>query len=350
MADLLKWNGSAWVGGDCFKNTNGNWNEKATIFKNVNGNWVQIYPDLAADTSQYVDNGPMKRHLPDSNQWLFQNASEGDGTPWGGSRNTTGYLGVTNEDFNYYGSVISVSSAKLYVKRARGGYTGSGMDFHIKSINNVTSTPYAGYTFGTVYNGGGEGTVTHGFLDTNNVKNWMNDPGSKYLAINNGNGKYGCISNITFDISYSYRVNRAIFMKQPNIMNLAVMNNAIPKTEIYHEMLIYPDELNMTLPEIVQHRTENNIPDIKASNEIEKPYILNFKIEGESFILDLFNLKEMESEFYFKLEDGIKRKFIWIKGDTYKGILPANYKGNLYIRIENTRNNNIILKENKIVF
>ena len=122
--------------------------------------------------------------------------------------------------------------------------------------------------------------------------------------------------------------------------------------DAYHTMVIYPEEKNMTLDEIVVYRTENNLPDISINDiltdYVKQPVIKDFKIDHDNHMVKV----QLDG-----LQDGHIPEFS-IDGDNYylmsspsvdiyTGDLTSEFDKNrdyVYIRVRNEITDSIDLE------
>ena len=242
-----------------------------------NGKWIRKYPSAhIAYTDTYKANNMKYVHNQTSTWESGGTASLKIGpsaiggiwttaiyTGWTGLRATTVTAGKGNVD-----QILSVNCK--YARRGVGnweiGYpiplvlstltsaSGSGTTAHnSKRMNTFYSD--TNMVLCSTTNEKVEGTTTFNNSNATNVlKEWMNGNYSLLLGYKESkNTPYVALYDIQLEITYTSKLNRAIFVDVPYAYNLSRNKSGDV------EMWIFDNEVDMTLDEILERRASNNI-------------------------------------------------------------------------------------------
>ena len=389
---IKKYNGSAWVDGAVKKYNGSSWVDGYTYKWNGSA-WVQIYPDTFVSVSNKSVTGSSTTWTYRAKvykNWKQEDAKQGSGGNYSnsggsGDSNHYGFLNLSSNKFTGHGDVNSVSSASYTAKRGGAGkynnnqtikfYRGNIVPTSANSASPV-DTLSGNFTCTTGSNVGSGGTMSNRSISgLDNFKNWMNGvSGKSQLYISStASADYLSIKGAsTVKASYVYRADVITYV--PSGGGAAVMSLRSPSNtystrttttsfgsgsvlkkvqstvdDAYHTMVIYPEEKNMTLDEIVAYRTENNLPDI-STNDILTDYvkqivIKDIKIDSDTNTVTavLDGLKDGHIPEYSI--DGTNYSFMPSSTvDTYVGDLTPEFDKNrhyVYIRVRNEKTDSI---------
>ena len=391
---VKKYNGSAWVDGAVKKYKGSSWVDAYTYKWNGSA-WVQIYPDTFVSTSKTItgDSTTWTYRAKVYKNWKKEDAKQGSGGNYsssGGSGDSThyGFLNLSSDKFTGHGDVNSVSSATYSGKRGGAGTYNKNqtIKFYRGSIvptaagsSSPTSDVTGNFTCTTGSNVGSGGTMSNRSIANtglDNFKNWMNGvSGKKQLYIySNSSADYLSIKGAsTVKASYVYRADVITYipsgggaaasysLRSPsNTYSTRTTTTSFGSGSVlkkvqstvddaYHTMVIYPEEKNMTLDEIVAYRTENNLPDI-STNDILTDYvkqivIKDIKIDSDTNTVTavLDGLQDGHIPEYSI--DGTNYSFMPSSTvDTYVGDLTPEFDKNrhyVYIRVRNEKTDSI---------
>ena len=389
---VKKYNGSAWVDGAVKKYNGSSWVDGYTYKWNGSA-WVQIYPDTFVSVSNKSVTGSSTTWTYRAKiykNWKQEDAKQGSGGKYSssggsGDSNHYGFLNLSSDKFTGHGDVNSVSSASYTAKRGGAGtynvnqtikfYRGNVVPTSSKSASPV-NTLSGKFTCTTGSNVGSGGTMSNRSITTglDNFKNWMNGVSSKpqlYISSTASEDYLSIKGASTVKASYVYHADTVIYTPPPS-GGAAVMSLRSPSVstrttttsfgsgsvlkkvqstldDAYHTMVIYPEEKNMTLDEIVAYRTENNLPDI-STNDILTDYvkqivIKDIKIDSDTNTVTavLDGLQDGHIPEYSI--DGTNYSFMPSSTvDTYAGDLTPEFDKNrhyVYIRVRNEKTDSI---------
>lgn len=295
MAGVKKYNGSAWV--------------DAAVKKYNGSAWVQIYPNAGASTTKTISvTSGMNTYRPTWGNWSHSDARQGDSTGYGGSSDCTGCLNLSSAGFTGTGSISSISSASFTGKRGGSGSYGSNQTvkfYRSEKAANSSGDPrgsLAGNFTSTTGGPGSNGTMNNRAITTSQagLKDWMNGVNSKkilYIRSNTASDFLNILPTFSVTATYTYGTRLLTFTRDEDINYFNRNRMRLPEGDIYHTMMCYENEENMSLNEIIKYRTENNIEDIQDSDLIDlrelMPYYLEHNIDTDNiFTIDLYNTKE----------------------------------------------------------
>ena len=391
---IKKYNGSAWVDGAVKKYNDSSWVDGYTYKWNGSA-WVQIYPDTFVSTSKTITGSSTTwtYRAKVYKNWKKEDAKQGSGGKYSssggsGDSNHYGFLNLSSNKFTGHGDVNSVSSASYTAKRGGAGtynvnqtikfYRGNVVPTSSSSASPV-NTLSGKFTCTTGSNVGSGGTMSNrSITGLDNFKNWMNGVSSKpqlYIS-STASADYLSIKGAsTVKASYVYHADTVIYTPPPSggaaVMSYGLRSpsstyntrttttsfgsgSILKKVQStlddgYHTMVIYPEEKNMTLDEIVAYRTENNLPDI-STNDILTDYvkqivIKDIKIDSDTNTVTavLDGLQDGHIPEYSI--DGTNYNFMPSSTvDTYVGDLTPEFDKNrhyVYIRVRNEKTDSI---------
>lgn len=365
---INKWDGTRWV--NCpIKRFNGTSHQNAPTKKWDGHKWIQIFPEtIVSVTEKKTGGSALNSYRPKWGNWKAGDARQGNGTSWGGSNFYHGFLNFKNNRFTGAGNIVSITSAKFTAKRGGSGYYNNDQTIRMYRSNVVPNSNPQGSVTGLITtttgapgNGGTMSNRNISISGTNgtNLLNWMNGISGKtelYIASDSADEYLNITGPVTLEIKYAYKPTMATFVSLRSRPMLYLASEALPTVsedlihprEVYHDMLLYDNELNMTLNEIIEYRTENNIPDLKLENQILdfdfKPYngeynIVNNNLEIFLYYLNEYNIPEysLDGTNYNNFKPGLEM-------EQYLGTLPQDfnkYKDNIHVRIRNTNTDEI---------
>ena len=382
---VKKYNGSAWVNGAVKKYKGSSWVDAYTYKWNGSA-WVQIYPDTFVSTSKTVTGSSTtwSYRAQIYKNWKQEDAKQGNGGHYsnsGGAGDSThyGFLNLSSDKFTGHGNVNSVSNATYSGKRGGAGKYNNNqtIKFYRGSIvptaagsTAPTSDVTGNFTCTTGSNVGSGGSISNKSISgTDNFKNWMNGvSGKKQLYIySNSSSDYLSIKGAsTVKASYVYIASTATYatstasysLRSPFSTRTTTTSfgsgSVLKKVQstvdnAYHTMVIYPEEENMTLDEIVAYRTENNLPDISTddilTDYVKQIVIKDIKIDNDTNTVTavLDGLQDGHIPEYSI--DGTNYSFMPSSTvDTYYGDLTPEFDKNrhyVYIRVRNEKTDSI---------
>ena len=391
---VKKYNGSAWVDGAVKKYNGSSWVDGYTYKWNGSA-WVQIYPDTFVSTSKTITGSSTTwtYRAKIYKNWKQEDAKQGSGGKYSssggsGDSNHYGFLNLSSNKFTGHGDVNSVSSASYTAKRGGAGtynvnqtikfYRGNVVPTSSKSASPA-NTLSGKFTCTTGSNVGSGGTMSNrSITGLDNFKNWMNGVSSKpqlYISSTASEDYLSIKGASTVKASYVYHADTVIYTPPPSggaaVMSYGLRSpsstyntrttttsfgsgSILKKVQStlddgYHTMVIYPEEKNMTLDEIVAYRTENNLPDI-STNDILTDYvkqivIKDIKIDSDTNTVTavLDGLQDGHIPEYSI--DGTNYNFMPSSTvDTYIGDLTPEFDKNrhyVYIRVRNEKTDSI---------
>ena len=392
---VKKYNGSAWVNGAVKKYKGSSWVDAYTYKWNGSA-WVQIYPDTFVSVSNKSVTGSSTTwsyRAQIYKNWKQEDAKQGNGGHYsnsGGSGDSThyGFLNLSSDKFTGHGNVNSVSSATYSGKRGGAGNYNNNqtIKFYRGSIvptaagsSSPTSDMSGNFTCTTGSNVGSGGSISNKSISgTDNFKNWMNGVNGKkqlYIYSNSSSDYLSLKGASTIKASYVYRADVITYipsgggaasysLRSPsNTYNTRTTTTSFGSGSVlkkvqstvddaYHTMVIYPEEKNMTLDEIVAYRTENNLPDISINDiltdYVKQPVIKDFNIDHDNHMVkvQLDGLQDGHipefsidgDNYYFMSSPSV---------DIYTGDLTSEFDKNrdyIYIRVRNEITDSIDLE------
>ena len=391
---IKKYNGSAWVDGAVKKYNGSSWVDGYTYKWNGSA-WVQIYPDTFVSTSKTITGSSTTwtYRAKVYKNWKQEDAKQGSGGNYSssggsGDSNHYGFLNLSSNKFTGHGDVNSVSSASYTAKRGGAGKYNVNQTIKFYRGNIVPTSPSSAspvdtlsgnFTCTTGSNVGSGGTMSNrSITGLDNFKNWMNGvSGKSQLYISStASADYLSIKGAsTVKASYVYRADVITYvpsgggaasygLRSPsNTYSTRTTTTSFGSGSVlkkvqstvddaYHTMVIYPEEKNMTLDEIVAYRTENNLPDISTNDiltdYVKQPVIKDFKIDHDNHMVkvQLDGLQDGHipefsidgDNYYFMSSPSV---------DIYTGDLTSEFDKNrdyVYIRVRNEITDSIDLE------
>ena len=382
---VKKYNGSAWVNGAVKKYNGSSWVDGYTYKWNGSA-WVQIYPDTFVSTSKTITGSSTTwtYRAKVYKNWKQEDAKQGSGGNYSnsggsGDSNHYGFLNLSSNKFTGHGDVNSVSSASYTAKRGGAGKYNNNQTIKFYRGNIVPTSPSSAspvdtlsgnFTCTTGSNVGNGGTMSNrSITGLDNFKNWMNGVSSKpqlyisstasadYLSIKGAStvkASYVYIASTatyaTSTASYSLRSPFSTRTTTTSFGSGSVLKKVQSTVDnAYHTMVIYPEEENMTLDEIVAYRTENNLPDISTddilTDYVKQIVIKDIKIDNNTNTVTavLDGLQDGHIPEYSI--DGTNYSFMPSSTvDTYVGDLTPEFDKNrhyVYIRVRNEKTDSI---------
>lgn len=380
---IKRYSGSAWVNA-VVKRYNGSAWVDAVVNKRTASAWEQIYPDVAVSTTQTITGSSTLWTYRASTykNWKQEDAKQGNGSSYGGDSNNYGYLNLSSSKFTGHKNINSLSSAYFTGKRGGAGAYSTNQVINFVRGNVTASTSAAspqGTLSGRWYcntNGPGSGGTMSNkqmYDGSNGTKpanclSWMNAVDSKpqlyiyksgadYLSITGAvsvKATYVYMSRaLAFDAIDSYGVP---YMSDSKIRSYCgtttCMSPSLVNSDAYHTMIIYPEEEGMTLQEIIEYRTENNLSDIRDDNvllDYERKVMLRdatLKHETNTIEVKLDYLREGHIPEYSI--DGYNFNTLKSENvDVYTGDLTSEFDRNrnfVYIRVRNEKTDSIDLE------
>ena len=387
---VKKYNGSAWVNGAVKKYKGSSWVDAYTYKWNGSA-WVQIYPDTFVSVSNKSVTGSSTTwsyRAQIYKNWKQEDAKQGNGGHYsnsGGSGDSThyGFLNLSSDKFTGHGNVNSVSSATYSGKRGGAGKYNNNqtIKFYRGSIvptaagsSSPTSDVTGNFTCTTGSNVGSGGSISNKSISgTDNFKNWMNGVNGKkqlYIYSNSASDYLSLKGASTIKASYVYSSDTVMYAS-PSSASYSLRPSAstfgtrttttsfgsgkvlkkVQSTvdDAYHTMVIYPEEKNMTLDEIVAYRTENNLPDISTNDiltdYVEQIVIKDIKIDSDTHTVTTVLEGLQDGHIPEYSIDGTNYSFMPSSTvDTYYGDLTPEFDKNrdyVYIRVRNEKTDSI---------
>ena len=387
---VKKYNGSAWVNGAVKKYKGSSWVDAYTYKWNGSA-WVQIYPDTFVSVSNKSVTGSSTTwsyRAQIYKNWKQEDAKQGNGGHYsnsGGYGDSThyGFLNLSSDKFTGHGNVNSVSSATYSGKRGGAGNYNNNqtIKFYRGSIvptaagsSSPTSDVTGNFTCTTGSNVGSGGSISNRSISgTDNFKNWMNGVSGKkqlYIYSNSASDYLSLKGASTIKASYVYSSDTVMYAS-PSSASYSLRPSAstfgtrttttsfgsgsvlkkVQSTvdDAYHTMVIYPEEKNMTLDEIVAHRTENNLPDISTNDiltdYVEQIVIKDIKIDSDTHTVTTVLEGLQDGHIPEYSIDGTNYSFMPSSTvDTYYGDLTPEFDKNrdyVYIRVRNEKTDSI---------
>ena len=387
---VKKYNGSAWVNGAVKKYKGSSWVDAYTYKWNGSA-WVQIYPDTFVSVSNKSVTGSSTTwsyRAQIYKNWKQEDAKQGNGGHYsnsGGSGDSThyGFLNLSSDKFTGHGNVNSVSSATYSGKRGGAGKYNNNqtIKFYRGSIvptaagsSSPTSDVTGNFTCTTGSGVGSGGSISNKSISgTDNFKNWMNGVSGKkqlYIYSNSASDYLSLKGASTVKASYVYSSDTVMYAS-PSSASYSLRPSAstfgtrttttsfgsgsvlkkVQSTvdDAYHTMVIYPEEKNMTLDEIVSYRTENNLPDISTNDiltdYVEQIVIKDIKIDSDTHTVTTVLEGLQDGHIPEYSIDGTNYSFMPSSTvDTYYGDLTPEFDKNrdyVYIRVRNEKTDSI---------
>lgn len=387
---VKKYNGSAWVNGAVKKYKGSSWVDAYTYKWNGSA-WVQIYPDTFVSVSNKSVTGSSTTwsyRAQVYKNWKQEDAKQGNGGHYsnsGGSGDSThyGFLNLSSDKFTGHGNVNSVSSATYSGKRGGAGNYNNNqtIKFYRGSIvptaagsSSPTSDVTGNFTCTTGSGVGSGGSISNKSISgTDNFKNWMNGVSGKkqlYIYSNSASDYLSLKGASTVKASYVYSSDTVMYAS-PSSASYSLRPSAstfgtrttttsfgsgsvlkkVQSTvdDAYHTMVIYPEEKNMTLDEIVAYRTENNLPDISTNDiltdYVEQIVIKDIKIDSDTHTVTTVLEGLQDGHIPEYSIDGTNYSFMPSSTvDTYYGDLTPEFDKNrdyVYIRVRNEKTDSI---------
>ena len=387
---VKKYNGSAWVNGAVKKYKGSSWVDAYTYKWNGSA-WVQIYPDTYVSVSNKSVTGSSTTwsyRAQVYKNWKQEDTKQGNGGHYsnsGGYGDSThyGFLNLSSDKFTGHGNVNSVSSATYSGKRGGAGNYNNNqtIKFYRGSIvptatgsSSPTSDVTGNFTCTTGSGVGSGGSISNRSISgTDNFKNWMNGVSGKkqlYIYSNSSSDYLSLKGASTIKASYVYSSDTVMYAS-PSSASYSLRPSAstfgtrttttsfgsgkvlkkVQSTvdDAYHTMVIYPEEKNMTLDEIVAYRTENNLPDISTNDiltdYVEQIVIKDIKIDSDTNTVTTVLEGLQDGHIPEYSIDGTNYSFMPSSTvDTYYGDLTPEFDKNrdyVYIRVRNEKTDSI---------
>ena len=381
---VKRYNGSAWVDGTVKRYNGTSWVDAYTYKWNGSA-WQQIYPETAVSTTRTISGGSTSTTWSYRAQiyqnWKQEDAKQGNGGGYSsssGSGDSThyGYLNLSSSKFIGYKNINSVSSA--YYTGTRGGsgtysvnqtikfYRGSVVPTSASSTSPVGNT--SGVFTATTGGPGSGGAITNKTISgLTNLMSWMNAVSNKdklYIYSSSSADYLSLRGQTSIKASYVYIASSATYaldsaptstysLKSTRTTSFAsglTLEEEVPSNNPnLHTIILYPEEVGMTLEEVMAYREENNLDDISI-NDVLTDYIKqiqlkDFNIDYDNHIVEvvLDGLKEghipefsIDGDNYYSLSSP--------SVDTYIGDLTSEFDRNrdyVYIRVRNKIKDNI---------
>lgn len=383
---VKKYNGSAWVDG-AVKRWNGSSWVDAYTYKWNGSAWQQIYPETAISTTKTVSGGSTTttytyRNL-DYKNWKQEDAKQGNGNPNASStgiadRHNIGWLNVSSSGFTGTGNINSISSASYTGTRGGAGAynTNQTIKFY-RGPSRPSGSPVsslAGLFTSTTGGPGSGGAISAKAIASDTYTNlmaWMNGTSSKpYLYINSTTSAdyLSLKGQSSIKATYVYIAAAAAYnldsdsntatydlrsTKTTSFASGLTLQKSVPSnnSNIYR-MVLYPEEIGMTLEEVMAHREENNLDDISSNDVltdyVKQPIIKDFNIDRDNYIVkvQLDGLKEghipefsIDGDNYYLMSSS--------SVDIYTGDLTSEFDKNrdyVYVRVRNEITDSIDLE------
>ena len=304
-APVKKWNGSAWV--------------DAKVQKWTGSAWTQLYPETAVTTSRTLSSTSFNTWR--DSKWQNTNtARQGVHSSYGAC---SGYLGLNAANLTGSGNISSIGSATFTGVRGGAGYYNNNqtLRFHRNNgaPNSTPGTPTGQFNATTGAPGSG-GKMNNRAITLNaEVTNWANQVGSKpYLYIySTSTSDYADIKtscSITLN-NYVYMAKTISFTDDSMPINMTpYMYKEATGKEPYHSMVVYENEEDMTLEEIMQRREDGIVLPIEYDSIIQapevKPWTREYEITESKdksldkkliFRIEVFNM-QMDDEAQYSLD------------------------------------------------
>lgn len=379
---IKRYNGSAWVDAVVKKWTGSAWGDP-NIYKYTGSAWEQIYPEVAVTKTETIT-GSATTWTYRANvytNWKQEDAKQGDGSSYGGDSKNYGYLNLASSKFAGYGNVNSLTSAYYTATRGGAGYYNNDQTINFVRGNVAPSSSSSASPVGTLSGtwycstgapGSGGKMTNRQMIDGSsgtkpaNCLAWMNGVDGKnklyiyksdaqYLSITGASSVKATYVYMTKAIAFDgmndtgspIKAFRSRILSYNN--NTTIMAPSLVNNDAYHTMILYPNEIGMTLNEIITNRTENNLDDIsdnsvildyqkqiviKSSKYIEETNSIKVKLEYLSnghvpeYSVDGYNYSPMSSNAV----------------DYYDGVLPDDFDKNrhfVYIRVVNVNTDSV---------
>lgn len=379
---IKRYNGSAWVDAVVKKWTGSAWADP-NIYKYTGSAWEQIYPEVAISKTETITGSGTTWNFRANNykNWKQEDAKQGDGSSYGGDSKNYGYLNLASSKFSGYGNVNSLSSAYYTGTRGAAGSYNSNQTINfvrgnVAPTSSSSATP-VGTLSGTWYcstGGPGSGgkmtnkqmTDANGGTKPSNCLAWMNGvDGKNKLYIYKSDAQYLSITGASsVKATYVYMTKAIAFEGMNDIGSpittfrnrIVSYNNSttfmapsLVNNDAYHTMIIYPNEVGMTLNEIIANRTENNLEDIN-DNSVIFDYEKQIVIKSSEYINETNSIKvklEYLSDGHIPEYSTDGYNYLPMTSnavDYYDGALPDDFDKNrhfVYIRVVNEKTDSI---------
>lgn len=367
---VKKWNGSSWVEVPV-KRWNGSGWVDAYTYKWNGSAWIQIYPEVGITYSGTVKSGYTATYTYRHNtykNWKKEDAKQGNGLPYGNSSgdadsHNSGYLNFRCTRFTGSGSIDSLSSASFTGTRGGAGsynnnqtitFYRSGLYVSSSNYSSLSAPDLTGSFTCTTGGPGSGGTMSKRSISgLSNCLNWMNGvSGKERLCIDDSTrDNYLSISGETsMTVSYVYIATAAAYLAADAqaLSTYQIKKSDLTDADIYHKMILYPEEVGMTLNEVMAHREENNLNDI-SMNDVVTDYvpqvnILDSSVDNDKITVKLTHLRDyhipeysIDGVIYNPLQSSAPEFYHGLYND--KDFNP--YMNNIYIRVRNTATDNI---------
>lgn len=373
--DIKKYDGSAWVNALAYKYTGSAW-VHPNAYRWSGSAWIQIYPETPVTTTGSAGGSYSVTYTYRAEKyknWKEEDAKQGSGSTYGGDPHNYGYLNVRSTGFTGDGNINEVTSAKYTGTRGGAGAysTNQTVKFYRSNVQVLQSTvstaaspvgTCTGMFTCTTGGPGSNGAMTNRAIASSTLDNcmdWMNGVGGKdrlYIASSSSSDYLSLTGVSKVTATYTYMSTVALFLNETSkaMSALAIDKSNLTESDIYHSMLLYPGEENMTLQEVMAHREANNLSDI-PENEVNldyivKPALRNINVDNKKITVELDYLQHGHiPEFSI---DGVNyTKMTSNQVDIYDGYFNDPdfnpYMYNIYVRVRNENTDTIDLSRVK---
>lgn len=334
------------------KKTSGSWKD-AIILRRTSGKWIQIYPVVttgsgsggsggSTSTGGYVIvKGGTHRYKNNTHNWDAGVAKQGT---WGyGS--CYGVFGINRNQFKGNGNVTKVTGAYITGYRDASGYYNNNQTIRFYRSNNSGSGSSIGYAGNFTATTGAPGANkwmigNRTISELNNVRDFLNGVSgyNNLLIYSSAKSDYLGLKNVSLAVKYEYKPVVAYF---DNPEKATYMSEAQLKEEAinqpYLTMLLYPEEVHMTLDEIFKRRMLLGIPDIDATTlkpvePNDPPYSGDYKVRNGKLTVELSNIFDNRVAQYSLDGDNWDNLTFNVVTGLYEGDIVGKYQ-EIYIRV-----------------
>ena len=341
-----KYNGSAWVDAAVKKYNGSAWVD-ATVKKYNGSSWVQIYPETSVSTTQSLVGGSLNTYRSSWDNYGV--AKQGKYSSYAAAH---GFLGMSSTYLPGYGSISSISSSSFTGTRDGSGYYNNNQTlyFYRSNIAPASSSPVntmtGNWTSTTGAPGSGKVMTNRPITVNSNTLNWANAVSSKpYMYIySTATGDYaGIKTSFTLTMTYTYGAKMVTFTdKDTRALNVTpYMFKEVTGKNAYHSMLVYEDESQMSLNEIIKRREDGIVLPIDPTCAIDlpdkKPWSKEYEIKDNTVRVEVFDMR-WDDEAQYSL-DGEKWFTLYAESQTSNYLsakLPEDfnkYRDFVYIRV-----------------
>lgn len=353
-----RWSGSAWITAPVRRWSGSAWID-AYVRRWGGSSWIQIYPETIITTSNELWASTLNTYR---SKW--DNAGAAKQGKYSSYAAAHGYLGISAHSLPGSGNISSIGSSSFTGVRDGSGYYNNNQTvrFYRSHVNSTSQSPVNTLSGEWNSSTGGPGsgkTMSNRPVSVNGeMLNWLNGvSGKPYLYIHSGAAAdyMGIISSFYIRInSYSYQAKMLSF-EEPKAKGLqlpaSVYKEAIGN-EPYCHMVVYEDEVDMTLEEILQRREDGVVEDISRWDIDDAPDIKTWTREYEvteiknelNETTPIFRIETMNMgmddvpQFSLNGEEWFNMQARPVEYDTYyvTGILPKDfnkYSDFIYFRV-----------------